>query len=89
MTTEHEHELEVDAQTLAELGYTQELHRGLFALPDRRRWYFWAGRLAGKNKRQWAWFVGWFNFRGEVAVMAAIDFGCATTCRPSTTHPWR
>ena len=41
--------------------------------------YFWAGRLANKNKRQWAWFVGWFNFLGEVAVTAAIDFGAATT----------
>jgi amino acid transporter len=41
--------------------------------------YFWAGRLAKKNKRQWAWFVGWFNFLGEVAVTAAIDFGAATT----------
>ena len=41
--------------------------------------YFWAGRLAKKYKRQWAWFVGWFNFLGEVAVTAAIDFGAATT----------
>ncbi|MGW0927635.1 amino acid permease [Streptomyces sp. NPDC002644] len=41
--------------------------------------YFWAGELARKNKRAWAWFTGWFNFMGEVAVTAAIDFGCATT----------
>ena len=41
--------------------------------------YFWAGRLAKRNKREWAWFTGWFNFLGEVAVTAAIDFGCATT----------
>ncbi len=41
--------------------------------------YFWAGRLARKNKKLWAWYVGWFNFMGEVAVTAAIDFGCATT----------
>ena len=41
--------------------------------------YYWAGRLAKKNKREWAWCVGWFNFLGEVAVTAAIDFGCATT----------
>src|SRR3712207_3368199 len=41
--------------------------------------YFWAGRLAKKNKREWAWFVGWFNFLGEVAVTAAIDFGAAST----------
>ena len=27
----------------------------------------------------WAWFVGWFNFLGQVAVTAAIDFGAAFT----------
>lgn len=41
--------------------------------------YFWAGRLAKRNKRVWAWYVGWFNILGEVAVTAAIDFGAATT----------
>ncbi len=41
--------------------------------------YFWAGRLARRNKAAWAWFVGWFNFLGEVAVTAAIDFGAAVT----------
>lgn len=41
--------------------------------------YFWAGRLAKRNKRQWAWGVGWFNFLGEIAVTAAIDYGAATT----------
>lgn len=41
--------------------------------------YFWAGRLARKRKAVWAWYVGWFNFLGEVAVTAAIDFGAATT----------
>lgn len=41
--------------------------------------YFWAGRLARKNHRQWAWTVGWFNFLGEVAVTAAVDYGAAVT----------
>ena len=41
--------------------------------------YFWAGRLATKNKRQWAWVVGWFNFMGEVAVTTAVDYGAAIT----------
>ncbi|HET7397730.1 MAG TPA: amino acid permease [Intrasporangium sp.] len=41
--------------------------------------YFWAGRLARRNKRLWAWYVGWFNFLGEVAVTAAIDYGAAVT----------
>src|SRR6478735_8701291 len=41
--------------------------------------YFWAGRLARRRKPMWAWYVGWFNFLGEVAVTAAIDFGAAIT----------
>lgn len=41
--------------------------------------YFWAGKLARRNKRVWAWYVGWFNFLGEVAVTAAIDYGAAVT----------
>ncbi len=125
-----------DAARLAELGYKQELHRGmsgfsnfavsfsiisvlagsittyylamdaggpvsisigwpvvgLFVLcvalaiaeicssfPTAGGLYFWAGRLARTNKREWAWFVGWFNFLGEVAVTAAIDYGAAVT----------
>ena len=132
----NDHHLDDDAKTLAELGYTQELHRGMSAFsnfavsfsiisilagcitsyrialvsggpsaltlgwlivgvmvmavalamaevcsryPTAGGLYFWAGRLARRNKRQWAWFVGWFNFMGEVAVTAAIDFGCAST----------
>ncbi len=50
--------------------------------------YFWAGRLAKKNKRQWAWTVGWFNFLGEVAVTAAIDFGAATTMMAFANLVW-
>ncbi len=129
-------ELDDDARGLAELGYVQELHRGMsgfsnfavsfsiisilagcitsygialvsggpsaltlgwlvvgvfvlavaFAMaevcsryPTAGGLYFWAGRLAKRNQRQWAWYVGWFNFLGEVAVTAAIDFGCAST----------
>lgn len=50
--------------------------------------YFWAGRLAKRNKRQWAWTVGWFNFLGEIAVTAAIDFGCATTWMAFASLVW-
>ena len=124
---QHEH-LDDDAKTLAEMGYAQELRRGMSAFsnfavsfsiisilagcitsykialvsggpsaltlgwlivgamvlavalamaevcsryPTAGGLYFWAGRLAKTNKRQWAWFVGWFNFLGEVAVTAA------------------
>ncbi len=129
-------QMDDDARALAELGYTQELHRGMsgfsnFAVsfsiisilagcitsyrialvsggpsaltlgwlivgvmvlavaaamaevcsryPTAGGLYFWAGRLARTNRRQWAWVTGWFNFMGEVAVTAAIDFGCAST----------
>src|SRR3954451_1065836 len=128
--------LDDDARMLAELGYKQELHRGMSgfsnfavsfsiisilagcittyylamdaggpvaitigwplgglfvlcvalamaevcsAFPTAGGLYWWAGRLAKRNNRVWAWYVGWFNFLGEVAVTAAIDFGAAIT----------
>ena len=131
-----EPEIDEDSARLAEMGYTQELHRGMSAFsnfavsfsiisilagcitsfkialtsggpsaltmgwlvvglfvlcvamsmaevcsryPTAGGLYFWAGELAKTNKRAWAWVVGWFNFMGEIAVTAAIDFGCATT----------
>ncbi|WEK60225.1 MAG: amino acid permease [Candidatus Microbacterium colombiense] len=137
--------LDADAAALAELGYKQELHRGMsgfsnFAVsfsiisilagcitsfnialksggpmainigwplvgvfvlcvalamaevcsryPTAGGLYFWAGRLAKKNKRQWAWFVGWFNFLGEVAVTAAIDYGAAATMMAFANLMW-
>ena len=50
--------------------------------------YFWAGRLARRNKAVWAWYVGWFNFLGEVAVTAAIDFGAALTWTAFANLAW-
>ncbi|HWC22950.1 MAG TPA: amino acid permease [Flexivirga sp.] len=142
--TTHDH-LDDDARLLAEMGYKQELHRGMsgfsnFAVsfsiisilagcitsyaialnsggpaaitlgwlivglfvvcvamamaevcsvyPTAGGLYFWAGRLARRNNRRWAWFVGWFNFMGEVAVTAAIDFGCATTWMAFMNLTW-
>ncbi|HEX8507902.1 MAG TPA: amino acid permease [Propionibacteriaceae bacterium] len=141
-TDQHE---DADAAAMAEMGFTQELHRGMsgfsnFAVsfsiisilagcitsykialvsggpsalvlgwavvgvfvlavaaamaevcsryPTAGGLYFWAGRLAKRNKREWAWFVGWFNFLGEVAVTAAIDFGCASTCMAFANLVW-
>jgi amino acid permease (GABA permease) len=49
------------------------------AYPTAGGLYWWAGKLARRNGRVWAWYVGWFNFLGEVAVTAAIDFGAAIT----------
>ena len=39
--------------------------------------YYWAAKLAPRNGPAWSWFTGWFNFLGQVAVTAGIDFGCA------------
>ena len=54
--------------------------RDLLRLPD-RGWALLLGRAPGPaaTSAVWAWYVGWFNFLGEVAVTAAIDYGAAVT----------
>ena len=37
--------------------------------------YWWSGRLGGPI---WAWFTGWFNLIGLAAVVASVDYACAT-----------
>jgi len=37
--------------------------------------YYWAYRLGGVR---WAWFTGWFNLIGLVAITAAVDYGAAS-----------
>jgi amino acid transporter len=40
--------------------------------------YYWAAKLAPtKTGPIWSWFTGWFNFLGQVAITAGIDFGAA------------
>jgi amino acid permease (GABA permease) len=39
--------------------------------------YYWSAKLARRNAGAWSWFTGWFNFLGQVAVTAGIDFGAA------------
>ena len=40
--------------------------------------YYWAAKLAPSGRAAvWSWFTGWFNFLGQVAVTAGIDFGAA------------
>lgn len=39
--------------------------------------YYWSAKLASRNPAAWSWFTGWFNFLGQVAVTAGIDFGAA------------
>src|SRR5437868_8258342 len=36
--------------------------------------YYWASKLGTPG---WGWFTGWFNLIGQIAVTAAIGFGCA------------
>jgi amino acid permease (GABA permease) len=39
--------------------------------------YYWSAKLARSNGPAWSWFTGWFNFLGQVAVTAGIDFGAS------------
>jgi amino acid permease (GABA permease) len=58
--------------------------------------YYWSAKLAPRNPAAWSWFTGWFNFLGQVAVTAGIDFGAAFFLNAlldlqwgfSTTVPW-
>ena len=36
--------------------------------------YYWAHQLGGVR---WAWFTGWFNLLGLVAIIAGVDYGAA------------
>jgi amino acid transporter len=53
------------ALALAEMASTYPTAGGL---------YFWASRLGSPA---WGWFTGWFNLVGQIAVTAAIGWGCA------------
>ncbi|MFE3047679.1 amino acid permease [Streptomyces albidoflavus] len=49
------------------------------AYPTSAGLYFWAHRMApNRSAAAWAWFTGWFNTLGQIAVTAGIDFGAAT-----------
>jgi len=37
--------------------------------------YWWASELGGPA---WGWFTGWFNLIGLLAVVASVDYACAT-----------
>ncbi|WP_243640288.1 amino acid permease [Streptacidiphilus pinicola] len=39
--------------------------------------YYWSAKLSPNNGPVFSWFTGWFNFLGQVAVTAGIDFGAA------------
>ena len=45
------------------------------AFPTSGGIYYWASKLGGPG---WGWFTGWFNLIGLIAVVASVDFVCAT-----------
>ncbi len=45
------------------------------AFPTAGGIYYWAYRLGGAG---WAWFTGWFNLLGLVAITASVDYAAAT-----------
>jgi amino acid transporter len=49
------------------------------SLPTSGTMYHWASRLGGKG---WGWFTAWFNIAGQLAAVAAIDYGCALFVTP-------
>src|ERR1700688_2353071 len=45
------------------------------AMPTAGGIYYWASKLGGPG---WGWFTGWFNLIGLVAVVASVDYVCAS-----------
>src|SRR3954464_12954285 len=41
--------------------------------------YWWAAKLGGPA---WAWFTGWFNVIGLIAVVASVDYAAASFASP-------
>ncbi|WP_229325512.1 amino acid permease [Streptomyces sp. UNOC14_S4] len=48
------------------------------AYPTAGGLYYWSAKLADRHQAAWSWFTGWFNFLGQVAVTASVDYGAAT-----------
>jgi amino acid transporter len=47
------------------------------AYPTAGGLYFWSAKLAKRNGPVWAWFTGWFNFIGQIGVIASVDYALA------------
>jgi amino acid permease (GABA permease) len=58
------------------------------AYPTSGGLYFWSAKLAPKHSAAWAWYTGWFNLLGQVAVTAGIDFGAATFIGAFASLQW-
>ncbi|MBI2069683.1 MAG: amino acid permease [Elusimicrobia bacterium] len=49
------------------------------AYPTAGAMYHWSSALGGPG---WGWFTAWFNFAGQVAILAGIDYGIALFAVP-------
>lgn len=47
------------------------------AYPTAGGLYYWSAKLARSNGPVWSWFTGWFNFIGQVGVIASVDYALA------------
>jgi len=47
------------------------------AYPTAGGLYFWSAKLAKRNGPVWSWFTGWFNFIGQIGVIASVDYALA------------
>jgi amino acid transporter len=47
------------------------------AYPTAGGLYFWSAKLARNNAPVWSWFTGWFNFIGQIGVIASVDYALA------------
>src|ERR1700729_4045444 len=50
--------------------------------------YYWSAKLARTHGPAWSWFTGWFNFLGQVAVTAGLDFGAAVFINAFLSLQW-
>src|ERR1017187_5371996 len=53
------------------------------AMPTAGGIYYWASKLGGAG---WGWFTGWFNLIGLIAVVASVDYVCATFLMNLLSH---
>ena len=56
------------------------------AYPTAGGLYFWSAKLARKNAPLWSWFTGWFNFIGQIGVIASVDYALAIFIGYFITH---
>src|SRR5438105_1895136 len=66
--------MSVNATTTVSIAPRSTSARSASTYPTAGGLYYWASKLGTPG---WGWFTGWFNLVGQIAVTAAIGFGCA------------